>query len=210
MSKAYEVSDSLGDSGGRIMYAEKNVVARRNGAGELGCGFGDVSCRRAPWADEFFPNGPTPQQCIELGGWYYECSCGCGRRIDSDDGYGISADDTEENPVEPVYVGGGVYWNQRCKDGEEQRQRERAEAKARDQAEAEAAVLEKFPFATDIKTYRCHGTVDGKTYSHDVLGASFAFPGGKRHAHWVIGAKSIDVAQIDIDAWNDARLEAAQ
>lgn len=199
--KAYEVSDSLGDSGCRIVYAEKNVVARRNGAAELGCDFSDVSCRRATWADDL-PGGPTLRQCIELGGWWCECACGCGRRIDSEEGSGNSAEDGDKNPMAPIYVGGQVFWNQACKDSDDQRRRERREAEARDQAQAEQETLEAFPFATEIKAYRGYGKgLDGK-HSYDVLQAHFMFPGGKGVASWVLGSAKVSMRQEDVAAWS--------
>lgn len=202
--KAYEVREP--DEGHCvIVFATRSVVARREGSNELDITFGEVDqCKRLPWADSYAP-GPVPlKDCIEIGGWWSTCACGCDRRIDNEGGRGnmdLDGDDGELNPMEPVYVGRGVYWNQKCKDNDEREKRERAEAKVRDQAEAEAAVLAKFPFATDIESYRSYGTVDGKKYGYDVLGASFAFPGGRFHAHWSIGAKSIRVQAEDQHAW---------
>ena len=49
--KAFQVSDEWGDQGGVIVFAKHNVVARREGADELGIEFSHASCRRAHWAD---------------------------------------------------------------------------------------------------------------------------------------------------------------
>ena len=201
--KAYEVREP--DEGHcRIVFATRNVVARREGAAELNIEFEEVeSCTRAPWADQYAP-GPVPVQAMIEAGWWYECECGCGRRIDNGEGQNnidADGDDGELNPMDPVYFDHGVYWNQKCIDAEIEYRRQQEESKARDQAEVEAEVLAKFPFATDIKAGRCYGSVDGKTYDHNTLVASFAFPGGQFHAHWTIGAKTIGIQGCDRDVW---------
>lgn len=184
-----------------IVFATSSVVARREGANELNIDFTEVDgCNRARWADSYAP-GPVPiKAMIEVGNWWYECQCGCGRRIDNEDGGG---DDGELGPMEPVYVKHGVYWNQRCKDNDERERREREEAKARDQADVEAAVLDKFPFATEIKAYRGFGRAPGSEKpTYDVLTASFAFPGGAGNASWCIGDDNVWVRPGDVPAWN--------
>lgn len=196
--KAYVVREP--DEGHcRIVFATRNVVARREGAAELNIEFEEVeSCTRAPWADQYAP-GPVPVQAMIEAGWWYECECGCGRRIDNGEGqHNIDADgdDGELNPMDPVYFDHGVYWNQKCIDAENEYRRQQAEAKARDQAEVEAAVREKFPFATDVKALRYYS--DGK---FDALVASFMFPGGRFPANWTIGAKTIGIHGCDRDVW---------
>ena len=194
--KAYVVNDDF-EGHSVIEFAERAVVARRNGAAELSADFGDVSCRRAPWADEFAPGPVPPKECIERGGWWYECTCGCGRRIDNQGGthdYDLDGDDGELNPMAPVYVGQSVYWNQACLDNDERERREREEQAERDQAEAEAAVLAKFPFATDIKALRGY-------CKNRLLQADFRFPGGLSRATWTIGDSVVSVAVRDVETW---------
>lgn len=191
--KAYIVTEEF-EGSCVVVFAERAVVARRDGANELDAEFGEVSCRRAPWADEYAP-GPVPIEAeISKGGFWYECGCGCGRRIDSDQG---SASDADENPMSPVFVDRLVFWNQACKDADDKYHREAEEKKKRDQADAEAAVIAKFPFATGIMAYRRYS---GK---EDALWASFNFPGGVRHANWQIGGSSIAIAGEDLAAWGD-------
>lgn len=190
-----------------IVFATSSVVARREGANELNIDFAEVdSCTRARWADSYAP-GPVPiKAMIEVGNWRYGCQCGCGRSIDNEGGipdYDLDGDDGDLNPMQPVYVNGGVYWNQRCKDNDERKRREREEAKARDQAEVGSAVLAKFPFATEIKAYRGFGRAPGSEKpTYDVLTASFAFPGGEGHASWFIGDDHVWVRPGDVPAWN--------
>lgn len=192
--KAYTVTDDY-EGECVIIFAERSVVARREGANELNAEFGEVTCRRAQWADEYAP-GPVPVEAqINRGGFWFECSCGCGRRIDSDEG---QAQDADENPMDPIYGGGGVYWNAGCKSADERRQREEQERDAHDQAYARAAVLARFPFATEIQGYR-------RTLSRTtVLYASFRFPGGKSWTNWEVGAATISIAQEDLAAWSEA------
>lgn len=182
-----------------IVFAATNVAARREGAAEMDISFGEVeSCTRAAWADGYAP-GPVPVQAKIEAGWWYECACGCGRRIDNEGGKALDdtdEDDAEVNPMEPVYQDGHAYWNQACVDADAADRKQRAEAKAADQAEAQSAVLAQFPFATEIVAYR--GYHDGK---YDHLGASFRFPGGRFSAHWTPGATSIRVSACDQDAW---------
>ena len=53
MTKAYEIRN-LKDKPKGIIYADHNIVARRIGASLWGgSDFMAVTCRRAPWADEY-------------------------------------------------------------------------------------------------------------------------------------------------------------
>lgn len=80
--KAYAVTEEDENTGG-IIYAEHNIVARRLGANEYADGeIAYVSCRRAPWADEYYGIG-LPISVMVDNGWHFECH-GCGQRIDSD------------------------------------------------------------------------------------------------------------------------------
>jgi len=202
--KAYVVTDEFGEGYAAVMFAEKSVVARREGANELDCEFGDVSCKRAPWADDLAPGPVSPKDCIELGGFWYECGCGCGRRINDEGGqhdYELDGDNGELNPMDPVYDDTRrVFWNRMCKDNDDRAAQERKDKAARDQSDAEAAVLAKWPFATDIHAYRGYDGTAGGTY--DVLHASFRFPGGEWPVSWAIGAETINVPRGEVDAWN--------
>jgi len=201
--KAYVVTEEWVEGNATVVFAGKSVVARREGANELDCEFGGVSCRRAKWADHLAPGPVSAKDCIKLGGFWYECACGCGRKIDDETGYhhdDIDGENGELNPMAPVYVGTGqVFWNQACKDNDDRAAQERKEKAARDQAEAEAAVLAKWPFATEIKACRGYDGTAGGTY--DVLRAAFRFPGGQWPVSWAIGAETIDVPLGDVDAW---------
>ena len=81
--KAYAVTENYENTGG-ILFAKHAVVARRLGACEWGDGeFGNVSCRRAKWADECADTGIIPASVCIWAGWNFECGY-CGHRIDRD------------------------------------------------------------------------------------------------------------------------------
>lgn len=80
--KAFAVLEDCENTGG-IVFAQHAVVARRIGAGQYNGGeFDGLSCRRAPWADEF-AGKPIPIKVMISHGWHFEC-CGCGATIDED------------------------------------------------------------------------------------------------------------------------------
>jgi hypothetical protein len=77
--KAYIVHD--GDECWSIQYAERAVTARRRGANELNCDFGDVeSFYRVPELDQY-DGLPIPIEVMLNLNWWTECT-GCGRKID--------------------------------------------------------------------------------------------------------------------------------
>ncbi|MCW5758273.1 MAG: hypothetical protein KIS90_00700 [Phenylobacterium sp.] len=80
--KAYTVTD--GDEGWVILFADRSVVARREGAAHLDVEFCEVeSCRRTTWADRYWRTGEIPASAMVEHGWHFECQ-GCGVRIDDD------------------------------------------------------------------------------------------------------------------------------
>lgn len=80
--RAYSVLENCESTGG-IYFAEHDIVARRHGANEHADGdIGSVTCRRAPWADDYVGR-PIPAKLMIAHGWHFEC-CGCGQRIDED------------------------------------------------------------------------------------------------------------------------------
>lgn len=80
--KAFIVTEEC-DGKSEICFANHAVVARREGAAELGEEFADVSCRRAPYADAYAP-GPVPLSVLWDAGWWFGCDCG--ERTSKDDG----------------------------------------------------------------------------------------------------------------------------
>ncbi|MBX3482541.1 hypothetical protein [Phenylobacterium sp.] len=67
-----------------ILFADRSVVARREGAAHLDVEFCEVeSCRRTTWADRYWRTGEIPASAMVEHGWHFECQ-GCGVRIDDD------------------------------------------------------------------------------------------------------------------------------
>ena len=72
--KAYLVTDlSSWESDSVVIFAYKNVVARREGAAELNTIFPYVSCRRLPWADEYGSYEKIPKTVLLENGWHFFC-----------------------------------------------------------------------------------------------------------------------------------------
>jgi hypothetical protein len=181
--KAYEVQDRYGDAGSTIVFDVRAVSARRDGANELSLEFGDVSCRRARWADDLAPGPVSPKVAIKVGGWQYECTAQCGHWVDGE---------TEK----PFYEENGNPWcSQGCYDSTMARLAKREAERAAAEAACRAATMAKFPFA-EI-TY-----IAEMPSMRTPWRAYFRFPGGKHDASWCPSAPAFaDVAIDDIEAW---------
>lgn len=80
--RAYAVTEHC-ENTGAIYFAQHDIVAKRKGANEFADGdISYVSCRRAPWADDY-ADKPLPASVMVAHGWHFEC-VGCGMRIDED------------------------------------------------------------------------------------------------------------------------------
>ncbi len=107
--KAFAVTEKDEGTGG-IYFARHDIAAKRLGATEHGDDISAVSCRRAPWADQFAEKGTVPAWVMIAHGWHFECN-GCDERIDGD------WLDDRRLPVEGV-IGtqwGVVYCCDRCR-----------------------------------------------------------------------------------------------
>lgn len=72
--KAYSVTEE-GENTGGIVFASHSVVARRIGAKRYNDGqFAGLTCRRAPWADDFAEAGRVPASVAVAQGWHFECN----------------------------------------------------------------------------------------------------------------------------------------
>ena len=90
--KAYSVMEEDDNTGG-LVYARTNAEARRRGAQQYGDGdFFWGKARRAPWADEYYPES-VPHDVQIAHGWRFECHY-CGHVLCEDDitdGYKVVA-----------------------------------------------------------------------------------------------------------------------
>lgn len=186
--KAYEVREP--DEGNCvIVYADKNVVARREGAGELGCEFEEVeSCNRAPWADQYAP-GPVPLHASLAAGWWHSCS-GCGCEFDAQ---GIrNLPDGPRPGIDPVQDSKhNNYCSHGCMMADWQR---RQEQKAREAAAIEYC-LSQWPDALRMWPFKQRG---GAGFPD---ACTFVLPGIRNSISWVFGQDTVSVSQIDVPAF---------
>lgn len=187
--KAYEVREP--DEGHcEIVFAEKSVVARREGANELGCEFEEVeSCTRAPWADQYAP-GPVPLHATLAHGWWHSCS-GCGCEFDAKGMRGNEFEEDKPRPaIDPLQDSEhSNYCRVGCMMADWQK---RQEIKAREAAAIDYC-LTRWPQATRVWPYRrkC-GTGFGPN------ACSMAMPGLQNNVDWILGEGTVSVAQIDV------------
>ncbi|MGP0171213.1 hypothetical protein ACSVIJ_04945 [Pseudomonas sp. NCHU5208] len=156
-----------------VKFATTNVAARRNGADEIGADFGNVTCKRLPWADQYAGKGIPPTAFIE-NGWHYECST-CGDKVG------------KETPA-PVFALDLSFCSAKCHAVEVADRQAAADRKQ----EVIDALLAKFPgvevaFASDHDERRS---------------ARFRFPGGQDTVEWKLGEDTVMVSKRDIEAWN--------
>lgn len=184
--KAYEVREP--DEGNCvIVFADKNVVARREGAGELGCEFEFVeSCIRAPWADEYAP-GPVPLHASLTAGWWHSC-CGCGCEFDAEGIRGLDADEQPE--IEPVQDSKhNAYCSAGCMMADWSR---RQVQKAREAAAIEHC-LARWPQATRVWPYRA-----GCGTGFEPNACTMLLPGLQNNVSWTFSEGTVSVSQVDV------------
>lgn len=92
--KAFVVSEDM-EGRSVIVFAQHNVVARREGANELNTEFEYVECRRAPEFDSHAEKGFVPRSVLMGLGWWFTChGPRCEKQIfGGEDTYIIDADD---------------------------------------------------------------------------------------------------------------------
>lgn len=175
--KAYDVR---ADEAGAIIFATSGIAARRMGANELNTEFEYIlSCRRAPWADEYAKQGWVPVKALLDQGWWWSCS-GCGAMVSED------SEDYEGNPHDPVIEERGLYCSPACKASEEA---EVAARKLRKDQRTQAA-LEKWP-GIEVLWVNDHET--------DAL-VTFKFPGSTGTAAWRVGESTVRLTRPDLSA----------
>lgn len=100
-----------------IQFATSNAAARRQGADEIGADFGDVSCRRAQWADQYAGQDFIPAEAYIDAGWWFDCNH-CGTRCDSDASRWDEETETDIH-LDLAFDGQVVYCSAECKTGHE-------------------------------------------------------------------------------------------
>jgi hypothetical protein len=70
--KAYAVQET-DENTGSVFFATSNIEARRLGAGQINDGqLGGLTCRRAPWADQYAETGEVPAGAAIANNWHFE------------------------------------------------------------------------------------------------------------------------------------------
>lgn len=193
--KAYQVHD--GDEGWAIVFATNSATARREGAGEIGCEWGDIdTCRRAPQWDQYAP-GPVPPLARIASGWWYECAH-CGRRVSEDMHYEIEEDELDPADFEIIEDGHIVYCSHTCQAIES------AQLRARKAAEVNLieAFEARFPDASILSVHVSGTKLEGPDrFGHALATVVFKFPGGKNAVHWGFGDELCSVPREDVSAF---------
>lgn len=184
MKKAYQVTEPE-EGNAVIVFAEKNVVARRNGANELDIDFTEVeSCVRKPQFDEFAAAGEVPVKALLADGWWFECG-NCGRRVD--EGGCMHDEDYEQAEHAPHIDGRAVFCDIDCFEADS---RQWIEDQRRKQALYDM-INERYPGATAIWA---------NAYHKDIR-VAFKFPGGKGPVEWRGSDNTLWLYPDDLQAW---------
>jgi len=175
--KAYAVLEKDECTGG-IYFAHHSIVAAKAGANEYGDGeLSYVTCRRAPWADEYAGRSIPAKVAIDHG-WNFECH-GCGLTIDAD------LEGEHRLPVHGVIgtMQGNVYCCARCKWKYLKREARRKLEAAAAIEDFKAIVRTRFPdadFADDETPHMSHHAYvtqgRGGWHRSQVI-VAFRFPG---------------------------------
>lgn len=178
--KAYSVLEN-NENTGAIYFAEHAIVARRLGANDYADGdLSYVTCRRAPWADEWAnKDEDVPARIMIANGWHFEC-CGCGARVDEDYLY------DEDLPLNGV-IGtqrSRVFCSEICECEFKLHEAIRRDRERRMIDVMKSLVLKRFPtvkFSEAKDNWKPHAHAEKRNESWQVTQAvvSFAFPGMK-------------------------------
>lgn len=177
--KAYLVQcDFLDENNATIRFADRNVVARREGANELDVEFQDVTCVRQPGYDEYAP-GPVPLSVLVNNGWWQECF-GCGLRLECGLGHTHDGDEIE---VDMVDHGSWLYCTPACRDRDLEKRDLEKRIEAATVQYLEVELLRRLPGAEildDAGQFTTHVYVDRGEARQGRI--SFTFPGSKHKA----------------------------
>jgi hypothetical protein len=191
--KAYAVTEENENTGG-IVFAEHAIVARRIGADRYNDSeFSGLTCRRAPWADEYHETG-VPAKVMIGHGWHFECH-GCGSTIDED---WLHENDL---PLDRVigFEHSSIFCHDICEAEQHLREVTKRHHERRMIETMTAWLLKRFP-GVEIATEgnckpRAYARQAGGSWSVDQAVVSFKFPGMKigpasyrfDHDHHIIG-----------------------
>ena len=167
-----------------IVFADRAVVARREGANDLNCEFESVeSCKRVPDFDQYAEAGFVPAEVLIDNGWWFECH-GCYRTVNSDaEGTHRAYGRHRTITLKPIYEGSTVWCCPSCKARFEKDQRICAETQDKAIEDMKQRLWRRFPgveIATDGNWKpRASARKEGRVYGVTQVAVSFHFPGEK-------------------------------
>lgn len=205
--KAFACQEEHEGTGG-IYYADHAITAHKRFANEYNDGdLHGITCRRAPWADQYAP-GPCPLLVMVDHGWWME-RYHCGVRIDSDLEH-IPHDPAEPvRELKPVEDASGIFCTADCQSAFHAERAERAIYGQWMLDLLRQCLRDKMPGCTEVSEGMCpHVYVEKKHGLWAIRQAviAFTFPGCKigpasiRMEHDQPGA-TVLVCSGDIEAW---------
>lgn len=189
--KAYTVATDDPEES-TIQFATTNVAARRQGADAIGADFTWVSCKRAPWADQYAESYIPAKAYIE-NGWQISCT-NCSRMV-SDEHHALDENCEEtDDLLTPIFDGQCVFCDAGCKAAHEQ-----------EVAERDAALDAFKKRVAEARPDLTFADFTGGWPRHTITG-QFTFPGcrfgGSVHDHEGDGGElAWYIAYGDQDAW---------
>jgi hypothetical protein len=193
-TKAYRVDSGDDEGRGIIVFAARNVEARKMGANEFGLDFEEVGpCRRAPEFDGFADLGYVPDEELIKAGWWIECH-ECSTPIHGD-----------YDEFEPVFEGRSTYCSAACRDAANRNYRMRRRANELGARVLRRQIGKRWPDAEVTRThvYVCNGRIEQAL-------AEFKFPGSKFGSakfvlrdRWDKDLPRLSVPRGDIPAWQE-------
>ncbi|SEO64817.1 hypothetical protein [Pseudomonas sp. Snoq117.2] len=196
--KAYTVATNDPEES-TIQFATTNVAARRQGADAIGADFTWVSCKRAPWADQYAGSFIPAQAYIE-NGWQIGCT-NCSRMV-SDEHHALGSDGYETDELlTPVFDGDRVFCDASCKDDHEKEVAAR-NAKFEDFKKAVAAAQPGLTFKDFTGGYPWCGNRATFTFPGAQYGGSVSEKENSTTLEWY-------VANGDREAWDAFQAQRA-
>lgn len=211
--RAYAVQEDT-EGTGDIHYARHDIEARKAGANEHGGGdLAGISCKRAPWADQYAP-GPCPRLVMIDHGWWFECS-GCGRTVRDDP----SVEDGERSHLKAIEIAGAVYCTPICRRDSLRRKNTEATRKTQAIQRMRDQLWKRVPGITlTARTDHAHVVRDNGKWIVKQVRVGFTFP-GCQHGDGTYGfdkpgeAPQVRIARADLEAfeaWRPKRKEKAE
>lgn len=173
--KAYAVLETGEDTGG-IIFASRDIEARKRGSCEYSDGdISSVTCRRAPWADEYAETQRVPVLAAIEQGWRFECH-GCAEMLSEDWFY------DEGKPLEGVigFMDSRVFCCAECRDAHDEVERRKKACGEEFLAVMRALATKRFgpvEFCEDAFKAHVYVTEHDGALSVGQAAISFHFPG---------------------------------